>query len=657
MTKNFEKEKKEKKKLEKICLFIIKWGTYLALLTPLIISAKFFFPFVALKSLYFMGLVEIIFFTWLILIFYFPQYRPRKNLLLISLILFLIILTLSSFLGADFFNSFWSKPERMTGLLMLFHLLAFFLVVSSVFNKKSDWIKIFLISISIGVILSLITFFSKNPIMKDSATLGNSSFLGTSLLFNLFLALYLILTVQKGIKKIYSLICFLIIFWGLFLSEARAAKISFLIGLVLLFFLYLIFIPKKRYLNLLGLILLNICLISFLIISFLLFQEGSIVQEKFIEKVTKARLIVWEKAWKGFLERPLLGWGPENFDFVFAKYFHPCMSLPECGGEIWFDRAHNIIFDTLVNSGILGLLSYFGIFFSVFYLLWKNYFKNNIEFWTTGVFSILLFAYFLQNLTVFDMVSSYLMFFLILGFVVSINNFKEESPQSSSRPIRSWFISLIAILFIFSFFYFIIQPLRLNYYVITAIKTEPGSKERLDLYKKALTTSPLGKYQIREFFAQNTLEFAYSEKIRNVSIENFKKEIEFGIEELEKSRRESPWDFRSHLKLGQIYNIYSVFIDPTKFSETEKILERTIKISPTNQQGYWALAQTRLYQGKFEEALSLAEKAISLEPKVFQSHRIAVQIAKMMKDDELVQKKIQEAIKIDPQWETELQKI
>ncbi|PIZ89635.1 MAG: hypothetical protein COX89_00520, partial [Candidatus Nealsonbacteria bacterium CG_4_10_14_0_2_um_filter_37_10] len=60
-----------------LCLNIIRWGIYLALFTPLIMSAKFFFPFVGPKSLYFMGLVEIIFFAWLILIIYSPQYRPR----------------------------------------------------------------------------------------------------------------------------------------------------------------------------------------------------------------------------------------------------------------------------------------------------------------------------------------------------------------------------------------------------------------------------------------------------------------------------------------------------------------------------------------------------------------------------------------------------
>ena len=69
---------------------------------------------------------------------------------------------------------------------MWFHLFAFFLVISSIFRKKENWQRIFAISIFVGVILSFITFFSENPAMRGGATLGNDSFLGTYLLFDLF---------------------------------------------------------------------------------------------------------------------------------------------------------------------------------------------------------------------------------------------------------------------------------------------------------------------------------------------------------------------------------------------------------------------------------------------------------------------------------------
>lgn len=644
--------------LVSVCLNIIRWLTYLALFTPLIFSTKFFFPFVGPKSLYFMGLVEIIFFAWLILIIYSPKFRPRLNSLLIALVLFLVVLTLSSFFGENLSYSFWSKPERMTGILMWFHLFAFFLVVSSVFRKKEDWLRIFAVSIFVGVILSFITFFSENPAMQGGATIGNTSFLGTYLLFNIFLALWLILNSEAKLK-IYSAIGLVIMISALVSIGARAAGLSVLAGLVLLFLLYLALASQKRYLNILGRVSLAGILIVFLISAFYLFQPDNIIHNWFVEKATYSRLVVWEKAWQGFLEKPLFGWGPENFDFVFTKYFNPCMFLPECGGDIWFDRAHNIIFDTLVATGIFGFLAYLGIFLSTFYLLWRNYFKKNIGFWTAGIFTVLLISYSVQNLTVFDMVSSYLMFFLVLGFVASITIPREASVRDviPSTSIKPWLLGIVLILFIFSFFRFIIQPLKTDYYVIAALESPPASEERLNLYRKTLETSPLGKYQIREFFGQITLEFAQSEQVKEVSAENFKKEIDFVIEELEKSLKESPLDFRSHLRIGQLYNIYAVLINQAKIFEAERVLVRAIELSPTNQQGYWALAQTRLYQGRFEEAFSLAEKALELEPKVGRSHLIVVQIAQLMGDYDLAKKKAQEAIEIDLSLEPQLKEI
>jgi len=88
--------------------------------------------------------------------------------------------------------------------------------------------------------------------------------------------------------------------------------------------------------------------------------------------------------------------------------------------------------------------------------------------------------------------------------------------------------------------------------------------------------------------------------------------------------------------------------------EAEKVLEKAIETSPTNQQGYWSLAQTRLYQGRFEDALSLAEKAVALEPNLLQSHLIVVRITQIIQDDELTERKIKEAIEINPAWATSL---
>lgn len=658
--------------LSSIFLKIIRLGTYLVLFAPLIISGRYFFPFVGPKSIYFFALVEIIFAAYLLLILLKPKYRPRFNILLIAIILFVAVLILSSFLGEDFSRSFWSKYERMTGLLMWFHLLAFFVVLSSVFKKREDWFKIFGVSVFAAVLMGIISLLAKIDInllggmgvsTRGGATIGNSSFLGTYLLFNIFLALYLLLKSRGGLK-IYSGISLAIISLALFLSDARAAILSVLGGVVLLFLLWLIFCKKGK-LKITGISLLVIFVILISSLGYLFFQPESFIYQKqlpFIHTVTKSRLVVWDMGLEGWLERPILGWGPENFEIVFSKHYDPRLFLREYGGEVWFDRVHNIVFDTLVTSGIIGLLSYLGIFISAFYVLWRKYFREKLDFWIAGIFSVILISYFVQNLTVFDMVNSYMMFFLVLGFIGSIALTEEVSNQSAAPPLKKtpgslnpWIAIVILILFGFCFLNCVIQPLRTDAYVIRAIRA-PDSNQRLNFYEKTLTTSPVGKYQIRETLADSLVTLSQKEEAKKIPKEDLIKEFEFLSNELEKSIGEVPLNFRSALKLGQFYNIYGR-LDSSKLEIAEEVLNKARDLSPNNQQAYWALAQTKLYQGKFEEAISLAEKAVELEPRVKDSHLIVVRVAKLIGKYDLVKQKAEEAIAINPSWEPEIKEI
>jgi tetratricopeptide (TPR) repeat protein len=261
------------------------------------------------------------------------------------------------------------------------------------------------------------------------------------------------------------------------------------------------------------------------------------------------------------------------------------------------------------------------------------------------------------------MVNSYMMFLLVLGFIGSIALTKEVSNESAAPPLKEtprslnpWIAIVILIFFSFSFFKFVIQPIRTDAYIINALRAPPASEQRLSLYKKTLETSPVGKYQIREIFADSAINFSQSETAKQVPVENLKSELDYLSEELKKSIKESPLDFRAHLKLGHLYNAYT-YINLPKFSEAEEILKRTVELSPTNQQGYWALAQTKLWQGKFEEALSLSEKAVDLEPRVKKSHLIVIQVAKLIGKYDLVKQKAEEAIAIDPSWEPEIKEI
>lgn len=666
-----KKKKIKKSNLGNILFQIIKWSSFFILLTPIVVNGNYFFPFVGPKSLYFMALSEIIFFAWVALLFIRPSVRPRINLLLISLTVYLIVMILATIFGVNPSYSFWSKHERMTGLLMHFHLFAFFLVLSSTFQEE-ELRQIISTSTLVAVIAGSTGLLGlQNPATRGGGTLGNESFLGTYLLFNLFFALYLFFR-ENDFKKrsaliyfCYLLICLFLIgvnpvgktfkefvFAILYKEGARAAKLCAVGGLFLFLCLRLIFLPQKIYRMLGTFLLLGASILAGLFV-FSFFLPNGLAKKIVFEEFPQAfggRFLVWQGAIKSFLERPWLGWGPENFEYSYITKFHPCSFLTECGGDIWFDKAHNIIFDVLITTGIFGLLSYFFIFFSVFYLLLKNYLKKKTDHLPFCVFVSLFVAYFIQNLTVFDMISSYLVFFLSLAFVASLE--KETSNSFEEREIPKPLLAIIFFVFLGSFTFFCYLPLLSSRNVILSIKVEPFSAEQLEFSQKALLLSPVGKFQIRQFFAEKATSNFATLKQTSPQIVKY---LDFLVGELEKSVKECPFEYRSYLRLGELMNYYSQ-IDKEKIFEGEKFLRKAMEISPTNQQTYWVLAQNLYFQKRYEEMLDMAQKAVELEPRLLDSHLILIKAAKMSGNLDLAKKKIEEAIKINPAWEEELKK-
>jgi O-antigen ligase len=79
------------------------------------------------------------------------------------------------------------------------------------------------------------------------------------------------------------------------------------------------------------------------------------------EGTIMSRFMNISMAWEGFKERPILGWGQENYAAVFDKNYNPAMYAQ----EPWFDRTHNVILDWLIAGGILGLLAYLSLYLFV----------------------------------------------------------------------------------------------------------------------------------------------------------------------------------------------------------------------------------------------------------------------------------------------------
>lgn len=638
-----------KESLEKIYFKIIEWGVYLSLFTPLIFIRDYFFPFVVPKTIFFRIIVDIIFIAYVLLAISNPRYRPRFSALTISVTVFLAIIILTSFTGVDLQKSFWSVFERMTGILTFLHLYAFFIVLSSVFKEKKYWERILTASICVGMLICFYTLTATENATRGGGTLGNTSFFSAYILFDIFFTLILLVT-KSGLWRILYGIALLIFTFALFSNPepTQGAIAAFLGGLFILGFGYLLFHLfssqnknfKKMAFALIILLILGTLLV--LQLDFFKTKISDILQSGSIQ----SRMIVWQIGWDGWKERLLLGWGQENFNIPFAKYFIPELPLTQ---DIWYDRVHNIILDTGVTSGILGLLSYLSIFVVSFVTLFKL-FKKIIErrnvFFPLGMVALLA-VYLAQNIWVFDMISSYVMFFLSLAFINFLTSSpKEKTVRRKSNPLCSFVGALLIIATITVLYFGNVQVARASRAAVRGLYFP--LEQSIASFEKAFKLSPISKFEIPEQISVRIIELA-SQTNQDKTL--FNKGLALAEEKLKDNIEQNPFNFRYKLFLGRFYNnLYQITGDKEKLSLAEETMNQAEELSPRNEQVYWVLGQTYLFEGKYDEAIISLKKGVDLEPRLAQSHWYLSLAYRASGKYDLALQEVKEAEKLGYNW-------
>ena len=178
---------------------LLKWGLFLLLPLPLYISSSMLFPFITGRNFGFRIIVELLVILWVGLLALSKEHWPRLSWLTKSVILFLFIVTLADILGANPYRSFLSNYERMEGLVALIHMALFFMLISSVFRRFSDWRLYLYSSTAISILVASVGLAQKFGLttsyqggVRVDGTIGNPAYLASYLMFHVFFLLFLI---------------------------------------------------------------------------------------------------------------------------------------------------------------------------------------------------------------------------------------------------------------------------------------------------------------------------------------------------------------------------------------------------------------------------------------------------------------------------------
>ncbi len=624
---------------------VVVVGMFLVPFIPFIVPSGMFFPFITGKGFTFRILVEILFSLSIILAFVNEQYRPRLSRISKSVLFFIVAIFIADILGANPYKSIWSNYERMEGFVLLVHLAMYYFVASSVFQTKLEWKRFFDVSILASGLISIYGLFQifgwvtiNQGGVRVDATFGNASYLAIYLVFHIFLCLYMMIgdDVKKWKIWTYGGIAFVetII---LYYSATRGAILGLIGGLVLTGLLIAWKERQNKVLRkwaygVIGLVVLSV--IGFISLRNTSFVKTSPVLSRFstlsvAEFRTQGRYFVWPMAIKGIAERPVFGWGQENFNFVFNKYYHPEM----LGQEEWFDRTHNIFLDWLIAGGIVGFLAYFSIYLSLFYYIWRK--SSSFSVTEKSLLTGMISAYIFHNIFVFDNLISYIMFFSILAFINSTNTDKSVPAGSyytkvfSKETVNYVVFPSVLIGLIFVVYFFNVPAFFANRTLIKAMSPQKeGFEKNLELFKQVYDYNSFGSTEATEQLVQSTVQ-VYSSQVSDVTKQNFYNLAKTKIEEKVKS---VPNDARYLVFAGSFFNRFS------QPDEAIKYLERALVESPNKQSIYIELASSYLNKGEVGKTSELFRKAYELSPHMKESQVIYALGAIYTRDLEVLNK-------------------
>ncbi len=627
--------------MKKSIEYFVKFCIYFTFFVPLVvIPSSFIFPFIVPKVLLLRSLVMSQLGGYiLLLIINWREYKPRLTALNLVLSTFIFSFALSTFAGADPYHSFWDNHERMLGLFTILHYFAFYIICGAVLKNWKDWrlaMKIFLIAGSLVMLLCVPQKFDHNFLLNQgsdraASTLGNSIYVGGYGLFLFFVALLLLVREKDKVWQWVEAVLGLLAVLGLFLSGTRGSMLGFIAGIGVMVVGYMCVLPRghKARPFLAGIVALGILslvlMYGFRQTHFVqrLPVFGRLMNITFSGGTSATRFIAWRIAIDGWKEKPLFGWGPNNFFYAFNKYYNP-RSLEFGYGETWFDNAHNIILNTLTVQGVFGLIVYLSIFgmgISSLLIAWRKY-QANPHVVVMG--SAFLIAHLTQNVTVFENPTSYLYFMFWLAMVSRLSmagESKAVEQQAPDRKIGFGWIFTAGLFVVILIAIFNLQPARANMKTLTAMN-ELGVNPTLAVaaMKEALFFQSPHIDDIRGDLSRSVLDI-----VRNYSSALGKERslelVGVIFPELEKNLTLHPLDIRNHITLAQLSQLKAVLNNSMRYIlDAENYIDAARQLSPRRQQLLYTASMMKIQLGKNEEAARLVEQAISDDPRVAESY-------------------------------------
>ena len=629
-------------------LWMVRAGLVAALATPLIVSPGAYFPFVVGKAIYSRSLIEVSFALWVALVVFYPRYRPRLSWVLIAFAVWLAASWLAGALGVSYVRSMWSTYERMQGVVDLAHWLAFAAMSATAFDSPRAWRVFFSCNLLVGIIVCALGLLSLYDYLQSEglgvgggrleATLGNPTYLAGYAAVNALIGMGLLLrSFASGsdsggapraetrrarrprriaaaaefnpdayLRPLWVLAVILSL-WTIWETASRGAVAGLGIALVALAAFYAPRraarspLARKAALALIAAFAVGLALFALARTTGAL--DPAIRSSQMLTRLSnvggaadrslRGRVAAIEAGLQAFPERPVFGWGTDNFLSAWGRYF----DYEETGIETRFDRAHSKVVEELVTKGAVGLAAYMLIWAAAARALIRALKRGHASERTlVAVVGAALIAYFTQNLFLFDNSSSSLQFSLLIAFAAGVEMRSRADDERggaresatakrsaaaalrirsalASAPARVALATAAAALALALLF---AVNMRMYAAAASVLRAENYSEwsERADSYIAAVETFPgLGNYPRR------LLAYDVSLRLQGMSDADFARAVEMVESAAADGAADDPTDWVFEVSLASFFQRASIR-DPDLIDAAAAHLARALALAP-----------------------------------------------------------------------------
>ena len=594
---------------------VVYGGVFAIPFLTLYVENDYFFPFITGKNFWFRIILDVTFAAWVLLALYEPKFRPKWSWLVGSFGALLVVMFFANLFGQHPSSSFWSNFERMDGYVSLFHTFLYFVVLGSIMHTKVLWRRLLNVSLIVAFAVALYGLAQYGGLVagdgRIDSRLGNAAYMAIYMLFHIFIAFWLFVESKRvEIKGLYILLALMFTF-VLIETGTRGTAVGLAVGVFVMSGYIALFGTQFREFRKYAIGASILLLIA--VGGFVAGRDSDFIQNNqnfarianiSLDDLT-IRATIWGGAIQGVAERPLLGYGQSNFNYVFNKHYDPALYAQ----EQWFDRGHNIFIDWLITGGAFGLVAYLSIFAAfIWYLIIQPIVKNDESFTVLerGVLLGILAGYFTHNLVVFDNIVSYIFFAMILGLVHS--RISTPIPQIATAKVDNAIISqfaapVMAVLLFVGMYFAHVPGMQAAGDIIDAFR-ERDSLERLEYFKTAIGRDSFAFQEIVEQLAQQTINV-----VRNPNESNDAKNLYAAYTEEQVSAliEWKPGDARIHVFAGTYFRSIG------RLDEAADHMARARELSPLKQSIILQQGFVDLTRGNTEQAVEYFKTAFELD--------------------------------------------